>query len=283
MPIKKDDKGNRWVEMETLVPGTPEQVWEAIATGAGNAAWFTKATIEEHVGGTLRFDMGSDMVSSGEVTVWEPPHRFGYVETEWMPGAPAIATEVTITAHSGNKCVLRMVHSLFSSSDDWDDQMEGFEGGWPGFFAVLRIYLSRFAGMPGASVRLMRGAKGDHRELFERLMDKLNLLGANVGDRRTLPPEPEALSGVVDEVQQTQVQRYVLMVLDEPGPGIALIGTYEMQEVVTLSGVIFFYGDDAAARAAASEPRWQAWLEATFADYEQARSPCMPEVPSAAS
>ena len=29
-----------------------------MATGAGNAAWFTKAEIEERVGGVLRFDFG---------------------------------------------------------------------------------------------------------------------------------------------------------------------------------------------------------------------------------
>jgi uncharacterized protein YndB with AHSA1/START domain len=51
MPIRKDGKGNRWVEMEFVTPGTPEQVWEAMATGPGNAAWFTKATIEERAGG----------------------------------------------------------------------------------------------------------------------------------------------------------------------------------------------------------------------------------------
>jgi hypothetical protein len=33
MPVKKDNSGRRWVEMEFLVPGTPEQVWHAIATG----------------------------------------------------------------------------------------------------------------------------------------------------------------------------------------------------------------------------------------------------------
>ena len=36
MPVRKDDSGRRWVEMEFLVPGTPAQVWHAIATGPGN-------------------------------------------------------------------------------------------------------------------------------------------------------------------------------------------------------------------------------------------------------
>ena len=32
MPIKKDGTGKRWIEMEFIVPGTPEQVWQAIAS-----------------------------------------------------------------------------------------------------------------------------------------------------------------------------------------------------------------------------------------------------------
>ena len=36
--------GKRWIEMEFVVPGTPEQVWQAVATGPGNTAWFTRAT-----------------------------------------------------------------------------------------------------------------------------------------------------------------------------------------------------------------------------------------------
>ncbi|WP_287073272.1 hypothetical protein [Mesorhizobium sp.] len=38
MPIKKDETGKRWVEMEFITPCTPEQVWRAIATGPGNTA-----------------------------------------------------------------------------------------------------------------------------------------------------------------------------------------------------------------------------------------------------
>ena len=53
MPVKKDDSGRRWVEMEFLVPGTPEQVWQAIATGPGMSAWFTPTTVDERVGGAI--------------------------------------------------------------------------------------------------------------------------------------------------------------------------------------------------------------------------------------
>ncbi len=40
MSVKKDPSGKRWVQAEVEIPGTPEQVWEAIATGPGVSSWF---------------------------------------------------------------------------------------------------------------------------------------------------------------------------------------------------------------------------------------------------
>ena len=40
MPVKKDASGRRSVEAEVEVPGTPEEVWQAIATGPGISSWF---------------------------------------------------------------------------------------------------------------------------------------------------------------------------------------------------------------------------------------------------
>ena len=154
MPLKKDDSGRRWVEMEFLVPGTPEQVWHAIATGPGMSAWFTPTKVDEHVGGAIAFDFGDENcgedTSSGKVTAWDPPVRFGYEEYGWSGDAPPVATEVTVTSRSGDRCVVRMVHSLFTEKDDWDDELESFETGWPGFFEVLKVYLKNFAGKPAA-------------------------------------------------------------------------------------------------------------------------------------
>jgi uncharacterized protein YndB with AHSA1/START domain len=264
MPIKKDGTGKRWVEMEFLTPGTPEEVWQAMATGAGTAAWFTKATIEEKVGGVIRFEFGPDVVSSGEVTIWEPPHHVGYIEREWNGDAPPVATEIVITSRGGNQCVVRMVHSLFSSSDDWDDQMEGFESGWPGFFAVLRLYLEHFAGQKASSFQILTKTGGDALSIWKRLTDKLNLAAVNVGEERTTPEQPERLSGVVERVSQDGKQRFVLLRLTAPASGVALIGTYDYGQTVNVSACLFFYGDDAAEKAAASESLWRDWLSETF-------------------
>jgi uncharacterized protein YndB with AHSA1/START domain len=264
MALKKDGTGKRWVEMELIAPGTPEQVWQAMATGPGNSAWFTKATIDECAGGTLRFDMGDMGISTGEVTTWEPPRRFGSVERDWSPGAPPVATEITIEARAGGQCIVRMVHSLFSSSDDWDDQLEGFESGWPSFFAVLRLYLAHFAGMPGASIQALVSVEGDHLELWKRLADSAGVNGANVGEHRTTGAQPERLAGVIEQLQQDRTVRFVTLRLDSPSPGVALFATQDATTTVYASVSIYFYGDDAAARAASSEQKWKGWLRERF-------------------
>ncbi len=260
MPVRKDETGRRWVEMEILTPGTPEQVWEALATGPGYAAWFTRAEIDGKVGGAFQFDFGPGMSTAGEVTFWEPPRRFGYVEHGWAPGAPPCATEVTITARSGDRCVVRMVHSLFASTDDWDDQLEGFESGWPGFFAVLRTYLAHFAGQKPASFFAMAASEGDIISTWARLLDALGLAGANVGERRTAGGTPEALSGTIELIHQEAGKRGVLLRLDAPAPGIVLAGAFEKDGAVMASLCRYDYGEGAPARIAECEPGWRQWL-----------------------
>lgn len=264
MPVKKDDRGKRWVEMELIVPGTPEQVWQAMATGPGNTAWFTRTEIDEQVGGTIHFDFGPNGTSMGEVTTWEPPFRFGYVEREWGEGVPPLATEITITSRSGDRCVVRMVHSLFAATDDWDDQLEGFESGWPGFFEVLRVYLTHFTGKNAASFFAMASTEAAEPEIWKQLTEKLDLIAANVGDERTTPQQPEELSGIVERVQQDDRQRYIMLRLNAPAPGIALIGTYGTDKGANASMALYFYGDNAGRHVAMSEPEWRDWFGATF-------------------
>jgi uncharacterized protein YndB with AHSA1/START domain len=266
MPIKNDGTGKRWVEMEVLLPGTPEQVWQAVATGDGYTAWFTRATIEERAGGALRFHFGPDMQSSGEVTIWEPPHRFGYVETEWQEGAPPIDTEIVLTGRPGGGCVMRMVHWMVTQSDHWDDQMESFENGWPGYFDVLRIYLAHFAGMKAASFNAVVRLDGEQLPLWRKLTDTLGLAGANVGERRAMKGLPEAFAGTIERIQQDATLRTVLLRLDTPASGIALIGTCGSGPKVSASVSAFFYGDDAEEKAAAGETLWGEWFARTFTD-----------------
>ncbi|HEX7114904.1 MAG TPA: SRPBCC domain-containing protein [Steroidobacter sp.] len=263
MPVKKDQTGKRWVEMELSVPGTPEQVWQAIATGPGYTAWFTPTTIDERVGGVIRFDMGEHGESKGEVTAWEPPSRFAYVERDWGEGAPPLATEITVTATSGDQCVIRMVHSLFASTDDWDDQMEGFECGWRGFFKVLRLYLSHFAGMKAAVAFARTSAEAPQADVWQRLAEGLNLARANAGKEWTVR-KPERMSGMIEHLEHGDGQCYAVLRMSEPGPGVALIGSYGMDNSTYVVMTFYLYGEDAKQRAVSSEPVWRNWSRDTL-------------------
>jgi uncharacterized protein YndB with AHSA1/START domain len=263
MPVKKDDSGRRWVEMEFLVPGAPEQVWQAIATGPGMSAWFTPTTVDEHVGGAIRFDFGEENCgedsSSGTVTAWDPPTRFCYEETGWSGDAPPVATEVVVTSRSGDQCVVRMVHSLFTEKDDWDDELESFEHGWPGFFEVLRVYLKHFAGRPAAAVRAMVGCS-DQPQGWSRLTAALNLAGVNVGERRETPDGAPRLAGEVERILQDANCREIMIKLDQPADGVAVLGTFAMGDGARAVASIFFYGVNAAEIAAAEQAKWNRWL-----------------------
>ena len=176
MPVKKDASGRRSVEAEVEVPGTPEDVWQAIATGPGISSWFVPATVEEREGGSIVCNFGPGMESLSTITTWEPPHRFVADSRDDMgPDDPTVATEWIVEARSGGTCVVRVVHSWFTSSDDWDDQFEGHTYGWISFFRVLRLYLEHFRGQPGSPFQLMGVAPEPKSEAWEALTSRLGL------------------------------------------------------------------------------------------------------------
>ena len=261
MPTKFDASGKRWVEMEFLVPGTPEDVWHAMATGPGNAAWFTKAEIDGRIGGRILFHFMPDVTSGGTVTQWEPPHRFGYDEVGWAENSPTLATDISIAARFGGECRVRMVHSLFCPTDEWDSQMEGFESGWPGFIEVLWLYLAHHAGAPAASFQLGAEVEGQSLVVWRRLLEGLGHETADVGENWTVDAG-ESLFGEIVQVRQDGLQRYVLMRIDGGTPGVGLFGIYGKGEAIRISICRFFHGPGSDEAAAEAVPKWQAWLDA---------------------
>ena len=65
------------LEFEIEVAGTPEQVWDALATAAGISAWFLPTESEERLGGRLVTHMGPEDAPA-DIVGWDPPHRFVY-------------------------------------------------------------------------------------------------------------------------------------------------------------------------------------------------------------
>ena len=263
MSVKKEASGRRSVQVEVEVPGTPEEVWQAIATGPGISSWFVPAEFEERDGKpvALTLNFGPGMESRSAVTAWDPPRRFA-AQGEGWGGSPPIADEWSVEARGGGVSVVRVVHSLFASTDDWDNQLEGTESGWPGFFRILRIYLKHFRGHRSAMMQWVAPAAGTVAEAWETLTAALALKGVSTGQRWTAPAGVPALSGVVEHV--TQSPSNALLRLDKPGPGTAALGAVNFggQSMVTLS--FYLYGDQATKTVARETALWQAWIQESF-------------------
>jgi uncharacterized protein YndB with AHSA1/START domain len=269
MPVKKDASGRRYIEVQAEVPGTPEEVWRAIATGPGISSWFVPSRVEERVGGAATAEFGPGMESTATITAWDPPRRFALKSAEGMmgPGSPSVADEWTIECRSGTTCIVRVVHSWFADTDDWDSQFEQIEQGWPAFFRILRLYLTHYRGLPAASLQAMGMTTGSVPDAWKTVVEALGIDGAQEMQHVKSRPRGPALAGDVVRVG-TQDDPELLIRLDEPAAGVAHLFAMAMGPQTCVSARMYLYGDLAAAVAAREEPVWQAWLGERFSAIE---------------
>jgi uncharacterized protein YndB with AHSA1/START domain len=274
MSVKKDADGRRSVQAEVEVPGTPEEVWQAIATGPGISSWFVPSEVEERVGGAAisHFGPGASMDSVARITAWEPPRRFAAETDELGPGAQPVATEWIVEARSGGVCVVRVVHSWFASSDDWDEQFEGYEQGWPAFFRILRLYLTHFRNQSCASFQLMGMAPEPKSEAWVALMGSLGFAGAAVGQPVKTSTAAPPLAGLVEWAGPPEYPEELLLRLEEPAPGIAHLFAMAMGGQICVAIRVYLYGAQASAAVERAEPLWQAWISAHFPSVADASS-----------
>lgn len=178
-------------------------------------------------------------------------------------GPGTVATEWIVEARAGGTCTVRVVHSWFANSDDWDDQFEGHSYGWISFFQILRLYLAHFRGEPCWPIQLMAMSSEAAEKAWDLLVRPLGLADASVGVRVTAPDDAPELSGVVEVVNPPQWPGLLLR-LDKPAPALAHLFAMPMGGQVILPVRIYFYGRSAAEVARDVETRWQGWLSRRF-------------------
>jgi len=267
MTVNKDDSGRRSVQVEVEVQGTPEQVWRAIATAEGISSWFVPTTSENDANGepvNMTFDFGPGMESVATVTDWDPPHSFSAESKDLGPDAPVVATQWIVEARGDGACVVRVVHSLFASTDDWDAQLEGWESGWPEFFRILRLYLTHFGGEPCSAFQLMGFAPAPRDSAWRALIKGLGLGTVTTGQRAQSSGAAPDVSGTAEHVGEAAHPEELLFRLDAPAPGIAHMFAMDMGEQVVVSIRFYLFGSTAADVVVRQEPAWQAWLGETF-------------------
>ncbi|ANN17883.1 hypothetical protein SD37_21025 [Amycolatopsis orientalis] len=165
------------------VDATPEQVWEAIATGPGITSWFMgRNEVDGGVGGTVKTAFG-DFEPSSAITSWDPLERLVY-GTEPAPDGRFVAYEFLIEARSGGSTVLRTVTSGFLPGDDWEDEFEAMTSGTELFFRTLVEYLNTFAGWKAVPLTVFGPPIGDWDRAWLTLGRELGLAGRpGTGDR----------------------------------------------------------------------------------------------------
>jgi hypothetical protein len=168
---------------EVELPGRPEDVWEAVATNAGNASWL----------------FPSDSEPGASATVWDPPHHFSVREE----GPDGFFNELDFRIEArGDGAVLRYVHSGVIMTDDWGDQYVAVDGHTDFYLHTLGQYLAHFSprkatyvgGGPGG----LQGPEASMTpDAFTRLQRALGIPeGASEGDSVRLAHDD--VDGVID-------------------------------------------------------------------------------------
>jgi uncharacterized protein YndB with AHSA1/START domain len=244
----------REISFEVEVPGTPEDVWDAIATGPGISSWFVNAEID---GDRMTQHHGNGFDSTSRITASERPSRFAY-EEEFQPtpdtSPSRVATEFRVEARSGGTCVVRLVQNGFGSGDAWERAIESFKGGWPAALDDLRLYLTHFAGEPVAG--FATGRELEPEDAWDTVRAQLGLPKTlNPGDRIETQGTPP-FAGTVARAGNSQVS----LLLEQPGRGLGYLGAGGPGDQVFFFVRARLFGAGAQEAAARAETAWEQWL-----------------------
>jgi len=235
---------------------TPEQVWQAIATGPGIDSWLMgRNQVQPGLGGRAQMDMGG-FVAESTITAWEPARHFAFRGDPGPDGA-FHAFEYIIEARDGGSTVLRFVHSGFLG-EDWEAEYNGLRKGDPVYLFKLGQYVKHFFGRAVTPVAAYVPQTPGREGAWEAVHGALGLSGpVRVGERVHLTPAGLApLDGVVDYLSEE-----FLDVRTDDGIYVFIYG---YSGAFVLGHHLFAKpGEEPADEKEAGEA-WQSWLAGVF-------------------
>ncbi|HVV18579.1 MAG TPA: SRPBCC domain-containing protein [Pseudonocardiaceae bacterium] len=239
---------------EITVDATPEQVWDAIATGPGVDAWFMgHSEFGTEVGARASMTMGGQTGHS-TITAYEPGKRFAYRGDD-NPDGTFMAFEYLIEGRDGGSTTVRFVHSGLLG-DDWEAEYDALKHGDPMYLHQLAAYLKHFAGRTlKRSVFAVGPQEPDQQKVWSVFGDVLGLDGPIV--------EGAAVRLGVDGLERTDgVVEYVstphyVGVRNTDGLHLLMHG-YQNTVVVEVHGYTDGQAEDEQQAA------WQGWLGTAF-------------------
>jgi len=242
------------VRGEIEVEASPEQVWEAIATGPGVDSWFMgHSKMGSGVGGRNFVDMGGFAMES-TITGWEPGRHLAF-KGDGDPDGVLHAFEYLIEGRDGGSTVVRFVHSGFLG-DDWENEYDALRRGWPFHLNTLREYLAHFPGRTAVPVFGMAPAGDRSPEDVQALLAGALSLTAPIATGARAHGGPADQPLVDGEVVWADSERFGVRTADglytfHHGSGIALMFHH-----------LFAPAD--APGGTDAELSWQHWLTRTI-------------------
>jgi uncharacterized protein YndB with AHSA1/START domain len=237
---------------EITLAATPEQVWDAIATGPGLDSWFMgHSEIEPGKGGTNRLEMPGYSQES-TITAWEPGRHLAFRGDD--PDGTFAAFEFLIEGREGGSSVLRCVHNG-TLVDDWEAQYDGMKLGDSMHMRKLVAYLAHFPGRTSKfSLFLFGPAVADDAKVWSTFAGALSVGEITEGARVRLnvPGLPET-EGVIDFLSAPDC-----VGVHTPNGILMLLKGYKNTLGVAYHG----FSDDEDEKEV--ETAYQSWLGAAF-------------------
>ena len=243
------------VRKEIEFQASPEEVWEAIATGAGIDGWYlgTGNEVEPRLGGKVRISFGNEDSEGGTSTVsaWDPPNRFAH-RGDAHPDGSLHAMKYIVEGRAGGTTVVRLVHSGFLA-DDWEAEYDALNEGDFMYLHQMTQYVTYFRGRPAKLVTAWRSDTDRERGLATLHAAMGVSDSPKEGDPVRFAAEGiPAIEGVVDFVSPNLVgfRASDALYRFQIAPGFAYAGHH-------------LYRDDVDVEAMTAA--WQAWLDGSFA------------------
>ncbi|MFM8331280.1 MAG: SRPBCC domain-containing protein [Candidatus Methylumidiphilus sp.] len=168
------------IHRQIPLPATPAEVWEAVATGAGNLGWLFPMEIEPWVGGLVSR-------GPGKVAVWNPPHAFS---SRHESDAVTASLSYRIEAAENGSVLYPHVHRTYNQPiENFAGQQDAAEAYSDFYYHTLGEYLGHFKGRPAICVQVYGGKDSRGPDAFTVLQRALGLTdGVKVGDALRIAP-----------------------------------------------------------------------------------------------
>ncbi len=250
-----NQKNTRDIELSVELDASPEDVFRAVTDGTEIAKWLApEARVTAPGGGkkgSIWISWGEGMSAEHEIEIFDAPKRLRHPAGQNAETKAPLYADWSIEAREGGKTTLRLVHSGFSASADWDGEFEAHARGWALMLQNLRHYFERHANEPTVHLPFMSKAESPRGSIWKTLLGKLGFSASpKVGDAfRFATPKGEVLTGVVDLVTESRDMALVVREYDDALLRFTLEGKAEAPSTFVY-GYAIVYG---AARERASE------------------------------